>query len=427
MEPIGVNTEKDGFEVAGRPCFYLADTLWSAFTNVSLSDWERYLVRRSAQGFNAVQINTLVQADRSVPDLGIYPYASDDGSQLDFLRPNESYWERAHEMCAMAAEHGIRPVLVLLWANMVPQTWIARELPEHAQPMPFEEIRRHVERVVLHLGEFDPIFFIGGDTDLEMPETQRWYGEALDVLCESSPDSLKSFHLQRGTTFIPERFVDRLDFFTFQSGHNPSAQARAWTLPQEFEERYPRKPIVNAEPCYEQMGYSRFRYGRFDEADVRAMAWSSVLSGASAGVTYGAHGVWSWMDEGSKTSPMGEIFDTPMRWDDALGLPGAWDFGLVPRLLGLLGFRHPMPLRDCVQRDTDRIRVAEKGGRYLAYLPCATTLRLSGILGDFDVTALDLQDKRVATLRSREQDGALVIERHPFAHDALLLLEPRGW
>lgn len=46
--------------------FYLADTVWSAFTNIDLTDWAYYLKVRKEQGFNVLQINILPQWDRSV-------------------------------------------------------------------------------------------------------------------------------------------------------------------------------------------------------------------------------------------------------------------------------------------------------------------------------------------------------------------------
>ncbi|MBC8932636.1 DUF4038 domain-containing protein, partial [Escherichia coli] len=66
-----------------------------------------------------------------------------------------------------------------------------------------------------------------------------------------------------------------------------------------FSQLEPIKPVINSEPCYELMGYSRQKYGRFSREDVRKAAWQSVLSGAIAGISYGAHGIWSWHEEGS--------------------------------------------------------------------------------------------------------------------------------
>ena len=41
----------------GKPFFWLADTLWSAFTNMTDQELESYLILRRQQGFNVQQIN----------------------------------------------------------------------------------------------------------------------------------------------------------------------------------------------------------------------------------------------------------------------------------------------------------------------------------------------------------------------------------
>ena len=38
----------------GKPFFYLADTCWSAFTNIKDNDWDYYLDYRKSQGFNTL-------------------------------------------------------------------------------------------------------------------------------------------------------------------------------------------------------------------------------------------------------------------------------------------------------------------------------------------------------------------------------------
>lgn len=52
----------------GKPFFYLADTCWSAFTNIKDNDWDYYLDYRKSQGFNTLQINILPQWDASATD-----------------------------------------------------------------------------------------------------------------------------------------------------------------------------------------------------------------------------------------------------------------------------------------------------------------------------------------------------------------------
>lgn len=425
---LTVNDRKDGFLRDGRPWFWLADTCWSAFTSIGLDDWDYYLTRRAEQGVNVLQINTLPQWDRCRPDLGIYPYASEDGTDFDWSAPDPAYWERAREMCRMAVERGIRPALVLLWCNYVPGTWGARiGQKTGAGTMPREEVARHVRRVYEALDEFEPVYVVTGDTDFPSDEAVAHYEDALTAICELAPTRLRCMHINRANRTIPAQFVDRLDFYMYQPGHNAHEQYETWKLPEDFRANYPAKPIVNSEPCYEMMGASRHVYWRFSAQDCRASAWTGILSGATAGVTYGAHGIWNWQTSRSAGSALGEGFDAPFRWQEALQFPGVWDFGLIPQILDGLGCRSLVPAQDELADDREQIRVAHSIGDapvYLVYMPRATALALSVELAGYTARAIDLAEKRVAHLPVTVSDGVTRVAQHPFTADVLLVLEP---
>ena len=190
---LTVNTREDGFLCDGKPFFWFADTCWSAFTSITEDDWDYYLTRRAEQGMNVLQVNTLPQWDRCLPDLGIWPYASEDGVHFDWSAPNQEYWDRARRMCQAAVEHGIRPALVLMWCNYVPGTWGAK-IAERcgAEIMPREEVRAHVARVVENLGEFDPVYVVTGDTDFAGDEAIAYYEDALDEVVKRAPEALRT-------------------------------------------------------------------------------------------------------------------------------------------------------------------------------------------------------------------------------------------
>ncbi len=432
---LTINKRGDGFLCDGEPFFWFADTCWSAFTSISSEDWDYYLARRAEQGINLLQINTLPQWDRATPDLGFWPYESDDGVHFDWTRPNQEYWDRAADMCRAAVEHGIRPALVLMWCNYVPGTW-GSAIGERfgASTMPPEEARAHVARVVENLGRFDPVYLVTGDTDFASDEAIAVYEEALDEICRLAPESLRTMHVNRGNRTIPEQFVDRLDFYMFQPGHNYAGQPEAWKLPEDFRAKYPPKPMVNSEPCYEQMGASRHVYWRFSAQDCRASVWSSILAGASAGVTYGAHGVWNWQTSRSRGSVLGEGFDMPFRWQECLQFDGVWDFSAIPYVLERLGVTSDddgfavKPSQEVLGDDRESIRAARIGERVLIYMPRTTALGLK-LQGDaWRAVALDLDKKRIAKLPVRSLDGGCSIRvgQHPFERDALIVVEPTG-
>lgn len=430
---LSINSKGNGFLLGGEPWFWLADTCWSAFTSITLEDWAYYLDRRAEQGFNVVQVNTLPQWDRCRPDLGIYPYASTDGTVFDWNCPNPAYWERVHTMCAMAAERGMRMALVVLWCSFVPGTWGEHVMERNgATCMPREEVAPHIARVLEAAGEFDPVLFVSGDTDFRFERAIDFYEYALDEVVRQAPGLLRSMHIVRGIDELPERYLDRLDFYTFQSGHNAAEQAKSYTLAEAFAERYPGKPLINAEPCYEQMGASHLVYRRFDEGDARAAAWSSILSGACAGVTYGAHGVWNWQTSRTEASMLGEGFDAPFRWYEAMQFPGAWSYGQIREVVEHLALRAAErgEVMTCEPVGVERpeIRAAWFGDTALVYLPFPTSFVVparSGATGACRIKVLSCSDGHVAHLPAAtvRLDGGVEVAQHPFAGDALIIIE----
>lgn len=423
MGRLKVDQNQSNFVLDGKPFFYLGDTIWSAFTNVTMEEWEYYLKRRWEQGFTVLQINTLPQWDRCSADTGLYPFATEDGRTFDFTTWQEAYYENAREMCRMAVDYGFQLALVVLWLNYVPGTWGSRMIASNV--MPKELVKEYAGKVVEEFDEFHPIYVISGDTDFDTPEAVGYYRDALDVVCEKSQDSLKTMHIKRGYDVIPEEFLDKIDFYMFQSGHNKEGQDMAYLLPEEMRRKYPKKPMINSELCYEQMGFSRKVYGRFQPRDLRKAAWTSLLSGACAGVTYGAHGIWNWQKINKPKNPvLGEGFDEPFPWQEALQFPGAWDFGMMRGILSDMKIRKLIPVNEILANETEEIRAAvTEDDRYLIYVPYSTRIVLDKELAGYTARAVDLENRRNALVECRAQDGRTVLSMHPFMGDALVIVE----
>jgi len=423
MSKLKIHENNRNFILDGQNFFYLADTVWSAFTNATMEEWEFYLEKRWTQGYTVLQINTLPQWDRCMSDIGIYPFYTQDGQKFDFSGWNEAYYTRARQMCQMAVEKGFQLALVVLWLNYVPGTWGSKMLDMNIMPKDF--IREYTKKVVAEFDEFDPIYMVSGDTDFDTKEAVVYYEIALDTVCKESPDSIKAFHIKRGYDYIPEQFLDRIQFYMYQSGHNIDGQEMAYVLAEKFWNQYPKKPIVNAEPCYEQMGYSRQKYGRFQQYDIRKAAWSSIISGAFAGVTYGAHGVWNWKKIGVKPNPvLGEGFDESFPMQEALNFSGAWDYGFIKDFLMANGIVELKPVQDLLEDKSPEIRIAATiDERYLIYIPYATKLEIKKELIGYQAKAIDLETRRIARVKLECEDGKTFINKHSFQKDTVIILE----
>lgn len=364
MSRLSIAGTQDRFIKDSHPFFYFADTVWHAFSTIPLNEWQEYLAYRRQQGFNVLQIIALpVLTDVSDTLLGIYPFQIEEDGRWDFFRVNEEYFQRAVTLVEMATRAGFTCALAPLWQGYVVGTTVSKRFPQYI--MPFERIQSYIEYIVTLFDKYHPIYIAGGDTQFGTQETIDSYLEELRALKSAAPEALTTLHPGAELDF-PDQIVASpyLDFYMYQSGHIIEEQDKPYRLGTIYDQKQPKKPIVNGEPCYEGHSFG-FKYGRFGAFEVRRAFWNSVLSGAKAGFTYGAHGIWSWHRQGAAFN--NEAWSLmPLDWRAALRLPGAEDvsfstwlfeqhnlFDLEPWQKGLVTPQQDIrlaasPSRDCI-------------------------------------------------------------------------------
>ncbi|MHC5216153.1 apiosidase-like domain-containing protein [Enterococcus sp. LJL128] len=419
---ITVNQNKRTLLREGKHFFYFADTCWSVFTSIREEEWLIYLKKRQSQGFNTLQINILPQWDRSRGSLDILPYTQTN-SCYDFSVLNEEYFKRAEKLCQIAEEHGFTLALVVLWSNYVAGTW-ASELDNRRNVIPKMYRQQYFEKVVETFDQFSPIYLIGGDTDFPIQETIDTYIEAFDFFEKASVETLKTIHIKGRLQEIPEEIRRRLAIYLYQSGHNRSFLNMPYALASHFYQLEEEKPIINSEPCYEQMGFARKVYGRFSQRDVRQAAWQSVLSGGAAGITYGAHGIWSWHGHSAAFAEnIGEAFDRPMHWQDALQFPGANDYGFMKQLFEMLHIKNLIPCNQLLVRGDEQIRLAEteEAACYLIYIPSNTTITVSIDLSEYQVILIDLKENCFLKPEYEISGNETTFDTHRCLEDVLII------
>lgn len=425
---MALTIDKNHFQKNGEHFFYLADTCWSAFTNITEQDWEYYLQYRKRQGYNVLQINILPQWDASATHLNHVPFGLNDEGSYDFSIINQDYFDHAKQMCEVAKQYGFELALVVLWCNYVPGTWANNFISKNT--MPYDQVTSYVEKVHETFSDLDPMYVVSGDTDLEEEISRSYYIKASDKLRELAPGCLQTLHVRGRLMEIQPELIERVDFYMFQSGHNAKAEnlGMPYELPEYFRANYPIKPMINSEPCYEQMGYSSKMYGRFHDYDIRRAAWMSILSWADAGITYGAAGIYSWHTHGTRfETSLAEGFDIPNPWQLAIHYQGAWDYGDIRNILRNYRVKSLVPHQDKLVNDTKEIRLAtdEQEKLMLIYVPANTTVKIAYDLhqDEDQVTIIDLQTRHqeVGTFKS---DGKTTnINMHGFNHDVLYVIE----
>jgi len=427
MSKISVSDSKDYFIKDGKKWFYLADTVWTAFSNITIDEWEEYLDFRKKQGFNAVQIYILHQWDGGESDLGLYPFVKKADGGFDIYDFNPEYFDRARKMLAIAVQKGFTPALFVLWCDIVADTWANND--RHGAAVPYEWIRPYIKYVVQTFSEYDPIYVTSGDTDFGSETTVKYYLAALEAVKEFDPAALTSMHLNPAAD-LPDAFVNSpcLDFYMYQSGHEKNNQSLAYKLARKFCAKPVKRPVVNGEPCYEG-GLFGGSYGRFCEKDVRYAAWQSLLSGAKAGFAYGAQGIWGWYKDGKEF--LNENFGgKPLPWRKSLEFAGAWDASFAKWLFEKFDMSALEP-SDLVLNETDEIRLAVSArkneiDKIAAYIPYNADVKINMDLRGFDLTLVELAGKRFARPEIVYNNGITTIKMHDFNNSDVLIFGQRA-
>lgn len=422
MGKLSISDTRDYFLMDGEKFFYLADTCWSAFTNPTYEEWEYYLDYRRMQGFNAIQINILPQHDRSESDSYIDPFEVLCDGGWNFSKRNEGYFDRAEKMIEMAVERDFTPALVVLWCNYVKGTWGSKINPKRI--MPLEHLEEYVTYVAERFGKYNPIFIISGDTNFETEDSIIYFKTALDIIKRVSPNSLTTMHLMGGLWEIPEIFVKspNYDFYMYQSGHMRESQHLPYELAQKFYKMPVKRPIVNGEPCYEGMGSikSYEKYGRFNDFDVRRAIWQSLLSGAKAGVTYGAHGIWSWQ-RGGRIYKLAAVYSIPYNWSTALHFPGAFDAAFAKWIFERYNLFDLEPANEKLLNETPEIRVSEGRDKIVIYTPYNIEMKLKVDGSLYKWEGIELEGRRIFKPKAEVNRDHSVIRTAEFNGDLLII------
>jgi hypothetical protein len=392
--PMRIHPSARAFAHAdGTPVFWLADTVWAAPAHATLEEWQRYVSHRAAQGYNVMQINALPQWDASGPPLR-KPFLETGGAE-DLTRPDPAYFDTLDRMVAIAADAGLIAAIVVVWFENTPadnEEWPIR-VPRRG-PFTDETVRAFARYLVARYEAFAPVWIVSGDSGFRAPASVALYDAAAEaIVVASARPPMVTTHLNGATAPFPELNARNwLDFTFFQSCHFIDSADRARRYAAVARSFVPRRPVLNSEPCYDSVfvmgpaatgdGPVRWEAGasperrRFGRKDVRRTSWVSVLSGANAGISYGAHGTWPWHRDGQTYGPM--HYGLPLDWQQALALDSGEDMARLRRFMEGLPWWDIEPAAGLLADPADAIIGCATAGQatLLAYLagPAAVTL-----------------------------------------------------
>ncbi|HQD09696.1 MAG TPA: glycoside hydrolase family 140 protein [Flavihumibacter sp.] len=364
----------------GTPFFWLGDTGWELFHRLNLKEITQYLDNRQRKGFNVIQAVIIAELDGvgAANRYGEYPLLNDDPD-----KPNEKYFKLVDTVLAMAAKRGLIMALLPAWGDKITLKYGGNGpvIFDTASAFRFGKFLGNRYRNARNI-----VWVLGGDRPPQ-DDKDDWkpvYAAMAKGLDDGAGKHfLTSFH-PGGYVWESSVYLHQqpwLDFNMIQSGHAELDQPvwknlwRDWHL-------HPTKPVLDAEPCYEDHPIDPWptwnpANGYFSAYDVRRQLYRSVFSGGF-GVTYGNHAVWQFYN------PSVEKINYVNRyWYDALDRPGAVQAGYLRKLIESRPFLHRVPDTSIIVKGqgvkADYITAfRDSVGRYMmVYIPEGKTITVN--------------------------------------------------
>lgn len=403
----------------GRPHFFKLDTAWFALMNLTYEAFCEYALFRKSQGYNGLLMQNTPSFIDSAVTIRFLPFPEAENGDYDLLHPKESYFEMVKRKLAFLQSIDMTPFLALVWGCFVPGSNLSAIYDCSGRQFDdFDVYTRFVDACIEQYRPHHPVWLIGGDVPMtdDNEVYKRYYGYMARSIRERCPNDLMSAHIC-GNCSLGSYYVDNgfIDFYTYQSCHNFNAH-EDMLLPAQMGAveygRTPVKPAMNLEPMYEAHGFGN-RFGRFDAFFLRRAFWYSVLSGANAGFTYGAHGIWMFYDG---TGFNNERWSKePLTWRAALRLPGGYDVMACADLFERAGLQALRPAQDLNLTGYPEIRVAAApdGSLIAVYQSATCALYLGADLSGYRLTRYLLGEPKAVecpecTVLSGEELAALI-------------------
>lgn len=370
-----IRRAQDGLSLAhadGTPFFWLGDTAWNGVLKARPDEWEQYLAVRREQGFTAVQ--AVLTQWRSFPHDAAGEMAF-QGRESIVINP--AFYQRLDDKVGAIAAHGLVPALVLIWAN-TPK--------DPGYYLPAEDMILLARYEVARYAAYRPVWLLGGDGEYRGAAGEKWKATGRAVFGESGEQPV-TMH-PGGINWPGEDLRDEpwLTFHAYQSGHGDGDRDLRWLQsgpPAATWMTQPLKPVINQEPNYEaHLSYQKRQV--FNDYHVRRASYWSLLVTPTAGVTYGHHGIWPWMEERGVPADHDKSGQAPV-WHEALHADGAEQMRFLRQFFDGLAWWHLRPAVHLLRAqpgdaDPNRfiaIAATAQGTEVVAYVPMGDALHLT--------------------------------------------------
>jgi hypothetical protein len=403
----------------GTPFFWLGDTGWQLFKELSREEVDIYLENRKNLKFNVVMAVLLAEyhdALEKSPPAGLGPnyYGHEPLEDNDPARPlivtgssstePNDYWDQVDYVLAKAEEKGIYIGVLPCWGwNYVNGGGSRGDLQI------FNETNARTYGAFLGERFRDRpniIWIIGGDDDPELEgDFKNIYRAMVEGIVKgitnknvvwNQEDSawdevLMTFHPRGGRSSSIFFHSDPwLDFNFLQTSHAYIDNPNSYKFITNDRQLKPTKPVLEGEPRYED--HPAWRSGfkekgtRFRDFDVRQAAYWSVFAG-SYGFTYGHHSIWQFRDPDDA-----EVSSPDRTWQEALTRPGAQQMTILKEFIESRPKGDFLPdqsiIASEIREDSTHLQALRGDSYFYVYDPCGISFQVNmGKLEGIEVQA----------------------------------------
>ncbi len=364
------------------PFFWLADTAWNGALMSTDEAWDTYLADRTAKGFTAIQFVTTQWRAADANAEGAIAYTG-----FEQITINPRFFDRIDQRIEAINDAGLLAAPVLLWTLGEPERNPGR-LPE-------SQAIKLARYLVARYQANHVVWILAGDENFSGESGARWrrIGRGVFGGREHAPATI---HPQ-GRQWFFDDFSDEewLDLIIYQSSHGGGPVTLEWLQsgpPTQKWQQEPIRPVINSEPGYEDI-IALERDQPHTADDVRRQLWWSLLNTPTAGVTYGAHGIWSWEVE-ARVALNHERFGIARPWMEAMRMPGSGHVRHVADLFQSIEWWTLRPRQELILNQSDDphhhigAAMSEAGDLAVIYLPRGGEVLLAQDLLRTSVNAL---------------------------------------
>lgn len=325
--PLKVSADGRHLEYKNHsPFFWLGDTVWNGPLKAAPADWEIYLADRKQKGFSVIQFVATQWLGGDTDADGRTAYSHPEKIEID-----PAFFQRLDERINRIGDYGMVAAPVLAWAA----TWNEDGIGLNpGASLSEDQLIVLLRYLVSRYGAHQVVWILAGDGNYLGANAERWRraGRAAFV---GSP-RLATIH-PAGRIWVDREFEGESWYSIngYQSGQWMGPESSRWINARVLRDSGTSAghtksiPALDLEPCYEDhLPLDMPGSARIDAHSVRCACYWSLLAAPVAGVSYGAHGLWSW--EETPAVPLNHPASGIARpWREALGFPGSDSISLL--------------------------------------------------------------------------------------------------